>query len=185
MTSDTPSDASTLKRRSYQLERTLGAPDDATPSDIQAEYLVGAIGNEFAYNFPTDDKVMVDLTFIALDNETIDGPTSLKSGTRPVVQEEDAFNTSSDFSRIKLAKVVPGSEAPTPLYAFTQEITLNINKNATALKALGAEGCLAVDVDPRGQPDPGKGESIGGASPVKRLLQFAQVPAGRQQPCRE
>lgn len=140
------SDPTLQKRRSYQQERTLGAPDDATPADIQAEYIPGCIGNEFTFNMPTADKLAVDLGFIGLDGEFIDGPTTLKSGNRPTIEEQDAFNTSSDFSRIKLSQVVPGSEAPVSLFAFSQEITLSINNNATPNKALGVLGGFEVTV---------------------------------------
>lgn len=138
------SDPTLQVRRSYQLERTLGAPDDAAPTDIQAEYTVGAIANEFTFNMPTADKLAVDLGFIALDSEQIDAATALKTGTRPTVQEQDAFNTSSDFSRINLSQIVAGSEAPTSLFAFSQEITLTINNNATPNKALGVLGGFEV-----------------------------------------
>ncbi len=133
-----------IVKRSYQQERQLGAPDDALPAQIQAEYVIGCTPSEATFNIPTADKVTVDLTWIGTDGETIDGPTSLKTGNRPALEEAAAFNTSSDFSRIRLAQHTDGTEAPTPLFAFAQELTININNNVTANKAVGVLGACGV-----------------------------------------
>lgn len=135
---------SLIKRRTYNLERTLGAPDEALPAQIQAEYLEGAVPGEFNLSIPSADKLTVDLSFLAADNSTIDGALALKTGTRPTLVDADAFNTSSDFSRIKLAQVVAGDEAPTPLFAFAQEISVNISNNLSANKAVGTLGSFDI-----------------------------------------
>ncbi len=131
-------------RRSYNEERQLGAPDEALLSEIQAEYLEGAVPGEASLNIPQADKMTVDLGFVAGDSTTIDGPTSLKSGTRPALVESDAFNTSSDYSRIKMAQVVAGDEAPTALFAFATEMTITINNNISPNKAIGTLGAFEV-----------------------------------------
>ena len=133
-----------INRRSYQGERTLGAPDDAQPTQIQAEYLEGQVPGEFVLNIPTADKLTADLAFVGTNRSGVDGPTALKTGSRPTLVDADAFNTSSDFSRIKLAQVIAGNEAPDPLFAFAQEINITINNNLSPNKAVGTFGSFNI-----------------------------------------
>ncbi len=135
---------SSIVRRTYQLERTLGAPDDASPAQIQAEYVVGAVGNEAVFNIAQADKINVDLTWVGGDTETIDGPTALKAGTRPTLTEGTAFNTSSDFTEIKLAPVVSGNENPDALFSFLTDLTVTLNNNITPNKAVSVLGAFDV-----------------------------------------
>ena len=131
-------------RRTYQVERELGAPDDASPTDVQAEYIVGSVPSEMVLNIGTADKVTLDLSFIGGDHETIDGPTSLKTGTRPALVESDAFNTSSDFTRLKMAVHSTTSETPSALFAFLTEMTITLNNNLSPNKAVSVLGAFDV-----------------------------------------
>lgn len=131
-------DPNLIVRRTYNVERTLG--DDA--NGTMSEYLVGAVANEMTLNIPQADKIMIDLSFVAVDNEQRDGLTGVKSGTRPNNVVEDAFNTSSDFSRIKLGVYNGLDAAPTPLFAYLTELTLTLNNNVSPNKAVGVLGAF-------------------------------------------
>jgi len=127
-----------IKRRTLQLERTLG--DDG--SGTQSEYLVGAVANEFTINIAQADKVTVDLSYVALDNEQRTGVQGVKAGSRPTLVDSAAFNTSSDFSRIKLSLVSATDPAPLPLFAFATEMNLSIKNGITPNKAIGVLGAF-------------------------------------------
>jgi hypothetical protein len=122
-----------IKRRSYNLERQLGSDGNGT----QSEYLVGAVPNELTLNIPQADKLNSDLSFVALDHETRDGTTGVKSGTRVSAEGEDAFNTSSDVYRMRLNIADPTDSTSDPLFAYVNEADLSINNNVTVDKAIG------------------------------------------------
>lgn len=132
-----------VKRRTYQLERTLGKAD-ATHAEDQREYLTGSVPSEFNLSIPTAEKLTAELNFVSTDNEQFLGTDAKKGGSRPDLVESDAFNTSSDMSRVKLAEVIDGEEAPTPLFAFATEINLSVNNNVSANKAIGVLGAFEV-----------------------------------------
>lgn len=126
-----------IVRRTYNVERTLGS--DLV--GVMSEYLVGAVPNEISLNVAQADKLTIDLSFVATNNEQRTGTQGVKAGTRPTLVVEDAYNTSSDFSRIKLAKV-DGDASISPLFAFATELTLTINNNVTPNKAVGVLGAF-------------------------------------------
>lgn len=133
-----------IKRRSYQIERNLGAPDTAQPGQFQAEYLKGAVPEEFTLNVEQADKINVDMSFIAIDNEQRPSSVGLKAGIREPLIESDAFNTSSDFSAIRLAVIDPANPNPGALFAYMTEFSLTINNNLTVNKAIGVLGGFDV-----------------------------------------
>jgi hypothetical protein len=134
--------ANLIKRRTYQVERTLGNDNNG----VMSEYLVGAVCNEFTLNVSMADKVTVDMAFIAMDNEQRDGLQGVKAGNRPALAAGDAFNTSSDFSRIKLSAVSVANSAVTALFAFATEMSITINNNASQNKAIGVLGGFDISV---------------------------------------
>lgn len=130
-----------IVRRTYQLERTLGKMDTDDTYD-QAEYIIGAVPNELTLNVPAADKVTVDMSFVGMDHEMVDGDTGPKAGTRVTLVDADAFNTSSDFSRIKLAVFDETDANPTALFGYCTELSLSINNNVTPDKAVGVLGAF-------------------------------------------
>lgn len=133
-----------IKRRSYNVERTLGAPDDASPAQIQSEVLVGAVPNEFTLNIPAADLLNADLSFVATDNVQRDGPTGPKQTGVLESFPAKEYNTSSDVTRIRLSSVSDTDEAPTALFAFVTEGSVSINNNVTPNKAVGVLGAFDV-----------------------------------------
>ena len=134
------SDPALIRRGTLQLERTLGSDADG----VMSEYVIGAVPNEFTLNIPQEEKVTVDLSFIGCDAEHRSGAEGLKAGDRPSLEVMDAINTSSDFSRIKLSVVDPTTSNPAPLFAFATDLTLTINNNASANKAVGHLGAIDI-----------------------------------------
>ena len=132
--------AERIVRQTFQLERQMGAPDTDFPNKVQAEYIIGAYPNEMELVIEAADKINVNFSFVAIGSEQRTADEGLKSGTRVVTPESDAYNTSTDFSRIKLSLVSNTNEAPTPLFAFITELTLNINNNVSLNKAVGFLG---------------------------------------------
>lgn len=133
-----------IKRRSYNIERTLGAPDDAAPAQIQSEVLKGAVPNEVSFNIPQADLASVDITFVATDNEQRDGATGPKQTGVLDPATASEYNTSSDIGRIRLAVVSNVDEAPIALFAYVTEATISINNNVTPNKAVGVLGAFDV-----------------------------------------
>jgi hypothetical protein len=89
---------------------------------------------------PEADKVTVDLSFIALDNEQRTGLEGLKAGTRPTQALEEPFNTTYDVTRTKMTIIDVTNSNPTPLFGYASEITLTINNNVSPNKAIGVLG---------------------------------------------
>lgn len=131
-----------ITRTTYQLERTLGAPDDAQPSQIQSEYIVGAVPNEMTMAIDTADKIMVDMSFMGTDYETRDGVTGVKAGTRPNLGSAKAFNTSTHVTRIRMGLCSDTNEYVDAMFAYVTEARLTINNNITMNKAVGTLGAF-------------------------------------------
>lgn len=125
-----------IKRRSYNMERTLGSDDDG----IQSEYLVGAIPNEFKFNVPQTDKLNADLSFVAMDVEHRSGLIGVKAGDRNALFSEDAFNTSTDVFRLRMNVVDDLNVANSALFTYVTEMNITIKNNVTPSKAVGTLG---------------------------------------------
>lgn len=135
---------SLIIRKSYQLERSLNFPDDALPAQIQSEYYTGAVFSKSTLTFNQAEKIVLENSFLAADQEVRTGATGLKAGTRPAIETADAQNTTSDLKRVRLAKVIPGNVAPTPLVTFIKSAQINIDNNDQPLKALTVLGAFEM-----------------------------------------
>lgn len=133
-----------ITRTTYQLERELGAPDDAVPSNTQAEYIVGAVPNEMTMSIDTADKIMVDMGFMGIDYETNNAVEGLKVGARPSLGTGKAFNTSTHVTRIRMGLTSDVDEYVDAMFAYVTEVRLSINNNLTINKAVGTLGGFEV-----------------------------------------
>jgi len=133
-------DPANITRGTIQLERTLGNDADG----VQSEYLTGQVPNELTINIPQEDKITVDLAFVGADAEYRTGAQGLKAGLRPYLTPMDAINSSSDFKRIKLSTIIPGQADPVPLYSFATDLSVTLNNNASAIKAVGSFGAVEM-----------------------------------------
>jgi hypothetical protein len=147
------SDPELIVRRTYQLERTLGAPDSSS-TDQQAEYLVGSVPNQFTVDMKTANKVTVDLDFLSSDREVVEAGDALATGNRPDLVENECFNTTGDVARVALTIVSDTDSNPTPLFAFLTDVKLKIDNNVKQNKAIGTlgafdstAGTFTVDLD--------------------------------------
>jgi len=131
-----------ITKKYLQLERQLGAPDDASPGDVQSEYLTGALANEFTMQVPTANKVNLDVSVVASTSETRNSTLGVKAGTRVTAAAitGDAINTSTDVPRIKLHAIDPVNSNPSPLFAYAENLSITVNNGVTPDKAVGVLG---------------------------------------------
>ncbi len=154
--------ATEYDRKSYHVERSLGIPNPTSaPTAVQSEVIKGAVINETTFNIAQADKVTVSWAFLGTDVEHRDGVNpgagggderllSDTTGSVASIEAGTFYNTTSDFSRLKMAKVLPteGGDAnvaaPTPLFAYVTEMSFSVNNNATANKAVGVLGAFDI-----------------------------------------
>lgn len=129
-----------IKRRSYNIERQLGDGENGT----QAEYLIGAVANEFTLNIPSAEKLTCDMSFTACDQQYVTGDVgdTIKAGNRVSAGGGDAINSTSDIYRIKLNVLDPNTSNPTALFGYVSEATITIKNNVTPNKAIGVLGAF-------------------------------------------
>lgn len=131
-------DPTKIVRSSLQFERTLGKDADGT----QSQYIIGAVANEFTLNVPQAEKITAEMAFVACDAIGRTGLEGLKAGSRPVLEQSDAFNTSSDLRRVAFS--IAGDT--TPLFVYATDLNLKINNHASGAKALGVLGNFDINI---------------------------------------
>lgn len=135
-------DPALIVTRGIQLERTLGAPDSALPTQIQAEYLTRSLANTWKLDTKTADIVSYDMGFLSNTNEVRTGAQGVKAGTRPSLPDTEAFNATSDVSFTKLALVKTNDSCPTPLFSFFTDLQFEIKNNIKQNKAVSVLGAF-------------------------------------------
>lgn len=133
-------DPDLIKRFSSVMERTLGRDDNG----VQSEYLTGAVANELTWNSPQAGLVNLDMSYIGQKANTrtgAEGPLSARvNNTRLRAFSEDAFNTSSNIYRIRMAVIDPATLNPNPLFARVTEWSVTFNNNVSSAKGQGVLG---------------------------------------------
>lgn len=125
-------DDALIKCRSYQLERSLGSGG--------FEYVKGAVANTLEIAVTTAGKITVDLGFVGIDTEQLTAAEGQKPGARPDVPEEEAFNSSSDFSRLRLLD----EDIDATLATYVTEMRLTVDNGVTPNKAISVLGAIGV-----------------------------------------
>lgn len=135
---------SLIKRRTYQIERSLGTSDVGA----QAEYLEGAIPNEFTLNASTADKVTCDISYVATGYSTRSGAigNEKKAGTHLVAPGEAAYNTSSNVPSVAIVTYDATKSKQKPLFAYAEGFTFAINNNVSPNKAIGVLGAFEASI---------------------------------------
>lgn len=136
-------------RNSLSFERQLGAPDTAS-TDLQAEYVVGAVGNELTFNFPEAGLVTMDLSFLPTKSFEVAAGDELLSeavtaSIAPVIEGE-AFSTTGDMEASVLYLCDEATANVSELFSFASEATITINNNLERDMALQVIG--GFDVNP-------------------------------------
>lgn len=133
-----------IKRRTYQAEIKLGVPDTNQPAQEQSRYIHGCNPGQIVFNIPTAEKATVNMSFLGTFTESRTGAQGLKSGTRKIVTDSSAFNTSSHFKRIKMGLVSNTNPAVTPLFNFVTDMSLTVSNNLVENKAVGVVGAFDI-----------------------------------------
>lgn len=126
------SDPALIKVRTFQLERSLGAAG--------YEYVVGAVANTIQFAVDVAGKVTVELGFVGKDAETRTLGDGAKVGQRPALPTEEAFNSSSDFSRLRMQNDTAG----TSLATYLTELKLSIDNGVKPNKAISVLGAISM-----------------------------------------
>lgn len=135
-------------RRSYTLQRKLGVPDTTQPTQVQSEYLEGAVAGTLKFNMTTAALITAELGFIAIDNYTrtgVEGPLSTQAGATEIAADNtDAFNATSHIGRLKMAVISLTSANPSALFAYVTDLTVEVDNNLSAAKAVSVLGAFDV-----------------------------------------
>ncbi|QXN72406.1 tail tube protein [Rhodobacter phage RcSimone-Hastad] len=123
------SSAALQKLRTYHLERQL--------TSSQFEYIKGAAPNTMVINIKKADKITFDVSFVGLTTERT---AAAKSGTRETLPVQAAFNSSSDFTRLRFSDDTTAAS----LASYVDEVKLTIDNGIDPVKAVAALGGIDI-----------------------------------------
>jgi hypothetical protein len=113
--------------RTYQAERTLTSAAD------KIEYVSGLAANELKLTSKVASKLIAELNFKGLDATTA---TALKTGTRPALKPQVAYNSSGDYARLRVTNDVDGSAFVT----YITDLEVSVDNGVDVDKAVGYLG---------------------------------------------
>lgn len=133
-------------RQTFNVERTLGVPDPALPLEMQSEVLKGAVVNNLTLSIPQQALMTAEVAFVAMDSELREASTGPKRANPNAPRFAVPINTSSDFSRLRMAPVSNSVVAPPAMFAYVTELTIAIENNVTPATAVSVLGGFDVNV---------------------------------------
>lgn len=109
-------------------------------SPVLYEYARDCYSNTMALSFPNEDKSTMELGFVGKD---IEAPTSTRKlgASWTDMAQTTAFNTASDFARLRLVDV-----DPLGMSVFFKDTTINIDNGATPETVIGNLGAAFVNL---------------------------------------
>jgi len=125
-------------RETYTFEAAY-AGLGAASNENWYEYAKGNYANTFTFSNPGQALCTLTMGFVGLDTAV---PTQTQvSATRKVPTRTSAFNTSSDYTRIRVNKA-----DETGLTSYFDSLEIAINNNVNARKVLGTLGAAFVNI---------------------------------------
>lgn len=135
---------SLIKRRSYQIERSLS--NDGTSSNNQTEIVIGAVSNELNLKIQQAKKLEVEIGYIGCDKIQRSSTLGPLGGTRVASLGEEALNGTSNVYDMKLSINSNSVSNRNDLFAYVTDVELNIKNNVSADKAVGVLGAFDLSV---------------------------------------
>lgn len=123
-------DASLQKLRTYTVERQL--------TTTQFEYIKGCAANTMAIDIKKADKITLDISVVGLTTERA---ASAKAGTREAMPNQNAFNSSTSFTRLRFNDDSTGVS----LASYVDELKLTIDNGIDPVKAVSALGGIDIN----------------------------------------
>ena len=127
------SDNNDFLERSFQFE--ISYPGLGSSGGTEYEYSRGNYCNTLAINMPLTERATISPSFVGTDTDAPTPTRKLNADQALVPLGTTAFNTTSDFARLRISNV-----DGTGLTTDFKSLTLNLNNNVSPEKVLGVLG---------------------------------------------